>query len=159
MTLQIWQMILIFAGGLATVVGSFYAARYTARSAVRVKELDVDGKAFERAEKIYVTSLDRLSDELKEHRETSAKDIKELKDRSTGQDDEIRILRAAIEKVTGAFRVAVNFIEEVLRWDGNPNTRPRLPELLKEHLDPVLVARHNPPDTASAPANASTESE
>lgn len=152
MVLEIWQVILLFLGGLATVIGTYFTARYTARSAVIVKELDVDGKAFERAEKIYLTSLERLEGEFETHRENSAKDIRELKERSTAQDEEITRLRASIEKVNGAFRVAVNFIEEMLIWAGDPQLRPRVPNLLREHLDPGLVARHARQTEADAAA-------
>lgn len=143
MTFELWQTILMGIAGILTVVGSFYAARYTARSAVKVKELDVDGKAFERAEKIYTTSLDRLESEFNTYRTNSTNDISNLKERSKEQDEEIRILSTAVEKVNGAFQLAVAFIEEILLWDGTPGTRPRIPELLKEHLSPSLLARHN----------------
>lgn len=46
--------------GLITLLGTVYGAYKAGKTAVKVKELDVDGKAFERAEQIYAGAIATL---------------------------------------------------------------------------------------------------
>ena len=123
MNLEPWQGVLI---GIVSTIGVIYAARFAGKSSVKVKSLDIDAAAYERADKINSAAFQRLEGEV------------------TRQGRELTELRSTVEKVTKAFRVAINFIEEFLLWerDGSPQPRPRIPVLLKEYLDPSLVREH-----------------
>ena len=61
-----WQIASLFFGGLATLAGTVYGAYKAGKTTVKVKELDVDGKAFERAEKIYDGAIGTLQRQLTE---------------------------------------------------------------------------------------------
>ena len=61
MNLEVWQVLL---AALITVAGSVMAARLSARSAVKVKELDVDGQAYLRAEGITANLIKKLEDSI-----------------------------------------------------------------------------------------------
>jgi hypothetical protein len=130
MNIEPWQAILV---AIITVAGSGAAARYAGRSSVKVKELDVDAAAYERAERINSAAFLRMEG-----------DISDLRTRSTLQDAELTKLRDGMDKVTRAFRIAMNFIEQFLLWerDGSQPPRPNIPESLKEYLDPSLIREH-----------------
>ena len=130
MNLEPWQAILV---GIISTIGIGYAARFAGRSSVKVKELDVDAAAYERAEKINVAAFSRIEGE-----------VKDLRDRLTQQGKELGQLRDGMDKVTHAFRIAMNFIEQFLLWerDGSPPPRPNIPETLKEYLSPFLIREH-----------------
>lgn len=117
---------LIFAGVLVTAGGSILGALYVAKASVKVKEIDVDAAAYERADRINTGAFTRLENEV------------------TRQGAELVELRTTVEKVTKAFRIAINFIEQFLLWerDGSQPPRPHIPESLKEYLDPRLIAEH-----------------
>lgn len=117
---------LAFLGAVITVTGSYGAAKYASKASVRTKELDVDAAAYERADRITNGAFLRLEAEVNR------------------QGSEISELRATVEKVTRAFRVAINFIEQFLLWerDGSQPPRPHIPDSLKEYLDPRLIAEH-----------------
>ncbi|RJU01971.1 hypothetical protein D6T65_04955 [Arthrobacter frigidicola] len=126
-----WWIGIIIA--LITGAVSVIGVRYTSKSTVKVKELEVDASAYDRAERIYNSALSRLDS-----------DIQDLRTRSTAQEAEITKLRDGIGKVTAAFRVAMNFIEQFLLWerDGSAPPRPSIPDSLKEYLDPQLIREH-----------------
>lgn len=117
---------LIFFGVVVTAGGSIMGALYVAKASVKVKEIDVDAAAYERADRINTGAFKRLEDEV------------------TRQGRELTELRATVEKVTKAFRTAINFIEQFLLWerDGSQPPRPHIPDSLKEYLDPRLIAEH-----------------
>lgn len=117
---------LIFLAGLLTVAGSVLGARYASRASVKVKEIDVDAAAYERADRINAAAFQRLESEV------------------TRQGKELSELRTTVEKVTKAFRTAINFIEQVLMWerDGLRSPRPNIPDSLREYLDPLLIVEH-----------------
>lgn len=56
-----WQAILL---AIITVTGSVIAARLAGKSAVRVKELDVDGQAYIRAEGITAGLIEQLTKQV-----------------------------------------------------------------------------------------------
>lgn len=128
--IELWQAVAL---AIITVTGSIMAARYAGKSSVKVKELDVDAAAYERAERINTAAFLRLEG-----------DVKDLRSRATMQDAELVKLRDGMDKVTRAFRVAMNFIEQFLLWerDGSQPPRPNIPESLKEYLDPSLIREH-----------------
>ena len=57
MNIELWQAVVL---ALITVAGSIYAARLSAKSSVKVKELDVDGQAYLRAEGITANLIKQL---------------------------------------------------------------------------------------------------
>lgn len=57
---------LIFLAGLATVAGSILGARYAGRATIKVKELDVDGQAYIRAQGINEEIVTALRDQIKD---------------------------------------------------------------------------------------------
>jgi hypothetical protein len=59
--IELWQAIVI---AVITVAGSVMAARMSAKSSVRVKELDVDGQAYLRAEGITANLIKKLEDSI-----------------------------------------------------------------------------------------------
>lgn len=117
---------LVFGAAALTVAGSFGAARYAGRATVKTKELDVDAAAYERADKINAAAFQRLEGEVKR------------------QGLELTELRTTVEKVTKAFRTAINFIEQVLIWEmDGTGVRPKITDGLKEYLDPYLVSEYS----------------
>lgn len=123
MAIEPWLM---FLGGLVTVAGSVFGARYASGASVKVKEIDVDAAAYERADRINAAAFQRLEGEV-------ARQGKELSE-----------LRATVGQITKAFQTALTFIERFLSWerDGAHPPRPNIPETLKEYLDPRLVRSH-----------------
>jgi len=121
--IELWQAVLL---AIITVSGSVMVARYTGKSSVKVKELDVDAAAYERADKINAGAFQRLEAEV------------------LRQGTELTSLRSTVEKVTKAFGIAMNFIEQFLLWerDGSQPPRPAIPESLKEYLNPSLIREH-----------------
>lgn len=86
MTLELWHGVLL---ALITVAGSLGVARYSGKSSVRVKELDVDGQAYLRANGITDGLIEQLrkqvdrvekarEDDNAEHAEELAKRDKRL---------------------------------------------------------------------------------
>jgi hypothetical protein len=128
--IESWQAVLL---AIIAAAATGFAARYTAKSSVKAKELDVDAAAYERAERINAAAFLRLEG-----------DVADLRDRSTLQHAESVKLRDGMDKVTRAFRIAMNFIEQFLLWerDGSLPPRPNIPETLKEYLDPSLIREH-----------------
>ena len=128
--IELWQGVLL---AVITVGGTFMGARYTGKSSVKVKELDVDAAAYERAEKINTAAFNRIE-----------KEVQDLRERLTQQGKDLGDLRDGMDKVTRAFRIAMNFIEQFLLWerDGSQPPRPNIPESLKEYIEPSLIREH-----------------
>lgn len=73
---------LIFLAGLATVAGSILGARYAGRATVKVKELDVDGQAYIRAQGINAEIVEALRGQIKgltERLDSVEKEVKEVR--------------------------------------------------------------------------------
>ena len=124
MTLQGW---LTLAGIVVTAIFSYGAARYAGRSSVRVKEVEVDAAAYERAEAINVAAFMRLEKEVMD------------------QGKKLEELRTDLNKVTHVFRISMAYTERFLLWarDGSRPPIPSIPEQLREHLDPSLIREHS----------------
>ena len=95
MTVEPWQAILL---GVIAIIGPILAARYAARSAVKVKQLDVDGQAYLRAEGITAGLIEQLRkqlDDLQQDRlDDKAEHKEELAKRDQRLDDFEKKLRA-----------------------------------------------------------------
>lgn len=59
--IELWQAVAI---ALITIAGSIACARYAAKSSVKVKELDVDGQAYLRAEGITAGLIKKLTEQI-----------------------------------------------------------------------------------------------
>lgn len=114
--MPIENIVVPVAIALLGLIGSYFTVRYTTRATVKVKEIDVDAAAYERADKINAGAFQRLENEV------------------TRQGAELSRLRTTVEKLTKAFQVAVTVIEQFLT-----GRRPRIPESLNEYLDPRLL--------------------
>jgi hypothetical protein len=127
------QLLLVFAGVVVTGLATFSAARYTSRSAVKVKEIDLAATAATRLEAINVAAFARMQGE-----------IDAVKASHEAQGKEIKSLRTSVDKVNRVFQIAMNFIEQFLLWerDGSRPPRPNIPAELKEYLDPALIREH-----------------
>lgn len=68
----------------------------------------------------------------------------QLLERLENVENEVKTLRADLNKVTRISSTAINFIERVLLWaiDGCKGPMPPVPRTLVEHLDPGLVEEH-----------------
>lgn len=95
--MELWQGIIL---GLITVSGTVYAAYRTGKTTVKVKELDVDGQAFERAEGIYTGAIATLQGQLtaldnarKEDKLEYAKELAKRDTRLERVEQEIRDVR------------------------------------------------------------------
>lgn len=117
--------------GAFTVAASVFGAAMAAKASVKVKQIDVDEAAYERADRITDAAFQRLENEVLRQGGTISE-----------QGVKIATLTATVERVTGAFRVAIGFIERLLLWEGGAAPRPRIPDSLKEYLDPRLVSNH-----------------
>lgn len=74
---------LIFVASVITVAGSYGAARYAGRTTVKVKELDVDGQAYIRAQGINAEIVEALRHQIRdlnERLESVEKEVKEVRD-------------------------------------------------------------------------------
>ena len=128
--METWMGIVL---AVVTVTGSVLAARIASRSSEKVKEMDVDASAYERAERINAAAFLRLE-----------ADVTALKALSAEQSLQISDLKRNMAEVTQAFRIAINFIEQFLLWerDGSTPPRPNIPEFLERYLAPDLIREH-----------------
>ncbi|MFC3299650.1 hypothetical protein FJV46_10745 [Arthrobacter agilis] len=60
-------------------------------------------------------------------------------------EDELKEVRADLDKVTRTFRISMNYIERLWQWakTGSRPPIPDIPESLYEHLDPSLIDEHH----------------
>lgn len=72
--IELWQLVIV---AIITVAGSVTAARYAGKSSVKVKELDVDGQAYIRAEGITAGLIEQLTKEVKRIEQAREDDKKE----------------------------------------------------------------------------------
>lgn len=101
--------LLYAVGAIATVASSWLVAHYSKKQAVDVAEVDADGKAMERAERIYKSSIDEL-----EQRITRLK--KDFSDQLDDMRTEIKTLRGSVSRYEGR----TIQLEEALRQNGIP---------------------------------------
>lgn len=128
-------------GGIAiTSVFSYLAARYSSRSAVKAKTVEVDAEAYERADGINVQILQNVDNELKR---LSLK-VEEQDKALATQASQIKSLTTDVEEVTRIFRVAINFIEQDLLWEANGRRgeRPIIPVALRRYINQELMTEH-----------------
>jgi TolA-binding protein len=74
---------MILLAALATVAGSYGASRYAGRATVKVKELDVDGQAYIRAQGINAEIVEALRSQITDlngRLDSVEKEVKEVRD-------------------------------------------------------------------------------
>lgn len=100
--------------GLITLAGTIYAAYKAGKTTLKVKELDVDGLAFERAEKIYagaIGTLQRQYDDLEKQRsDDRAAHAAELAKR----DERLDRVEKEVNKVRDQNNALVTFVYKML---------------------------------------------
>jgi hypothetical protein len=104
---------LIFIAGLVTVAGSYGAARYAGRAAVKVKELDVDGQAYIRAQDINAEIVKALRDQ-----------IKALDGRLDSVEKEVKEVRGHNNELIRAYYRLVDILRAVGHGDKIPTPPP-----------------------------------
>lgn len=132
--------VLIFLASVASLVATVIVGLITAKGSLKTKVLDIDAQAYERAERINNGAFERLEKEVEELKGAHVEQGQVIKI----QGEEIKHLRTGMNKVTHAFGVAMNFIEQFLLWerDGSRPPRPHIPGALEEYLDPALIREH-----------------
>lgn len=76
---------LIFVASVVTVAGSYGAARYAGRATVKVKELDVDGQAYLRAQGINAEIVEALREQIRDLNErlnSVEQEVREVRDQN-----------------------------------------------------------------------------
>ena len=102
-----WQAVLI---AIITVVGSVLAARYAGKSSVKVKELDVDGQAYLRAEGITANLINQLTESIKRIEQERADDKQEHKDELAKRDARLDEFEEKLREVSNRNHVLTTFI-------------------------------------------------
>lgn len=106
-----WQGIIL---GLLTLAGTVYGAYRAGKTTVKVKELDVDGKAFERAKGIYsdaITTLQRQYADLEKQRtDDKAEHASELAKR----DERMERIEKEVDKVRDQNNALITFVYKML---------------------------------------------
>lgn len=104
--MELWQGLII---AVVTVVGSIWAARIAGRTSVKVKELDVEGQAYIRADGITAGVLKTLQDELKTVKEERAADKKEHAEELAKRDERLDQIEKEIAKVRDHNNALISF--------------------------------------------------
>ena len=111
MTPELWG--LTISGGLA-LIGVLYGAYRAGKTTVKVKELDVDGKAFERAEQIYAGAIGTLQKQYADldaaRKEDNVNHALELAKR----DERLERVEKEVTKVRDQNNALVTFVYKML---------------------------------------------
>ncbi|CAH0296406.1 hypothetical protein SRABI26_04393 [Arthrobacter sp. Bi26] len=106
-----WQVIIL---GIITLIGSVYGAYKAGKTTVKVKELDVDGKAFERAEQIYAGAIGTLQKQYADldtaRKEDNVAHALELAKR----DERLERVEKEVHKVRDQNNALVTFVYKML---------------------------------------------
>jgi chaperonin cofactor prefoldin len=111
---EVWQIVLAGGGSLLTFIGVVYGAYKAGKTTVKVKELDVDGKAFERAEQIYSGAIATLQkqygDLVTARKEDNVAHDLELAKR----DERLERIEKEVDKVRNQNNALVTFVYKML---------------------------------------------
>lgn len=131
------QIILTLVGIAITAAASYGAARYAGRSAVKVKEIDVDAAAYERAEKINAAAFERIERELK----AQGEELGKVKKGHEEQGEKLKQVETKADLATRDLGIAINWLEQFLMWeqDGSRPPRPHIPTALRKHINQALL--------------------
>jgi exonuclease VII small subunit len=100
--------------GLITLAGTIYGSYRAGKTTVKVKELDVDGKAFERAEQIYAGAIATLQKQYADldtaRKEDNVSHALELAKR----DERLERVEKEVNKVRDQNNALVTFVYKML---------------------------------------------
>ncbi|UVF61148.1 membrane protein [Arthrobacter phage Aoka] len=106
-----WQAVIL---GLITLVGTVYGAYRAGKTTVKVKELDVDGQAFERAEGIYTGAIATLQKQLTDLDTARKEDKLEYAKELAKRDTRLERVEVEIREVRDRNNALVTFVYKVL---------------------------------------------
>lgn len=124
---------------VAAVVGMF-SARLTGKSTEKVKKIDIDAAAYERADGINAKLLQNLLGEVERLKKIREDDEKSLRER----DERLDKIEAMLRQITREFRISINYIEADMLWQRRGSKPPKnpFPDELRQYIDPSLLAEH-----------------
>lgn len=124
---------------VAAVVG-FFSSRLAGKSSEKIKSMDVDAAAYERAQNINRELFDGLRQEVERLKKDRTQDRLELKER----DDRLDTIESTVRQMTREFRISINHIEAAMLWERRGSKPPRnpFPEELRKYIDPSLLAEY-----------------
>lgn len=111
MNLELWQAILI---AVITVAGSVMAARYAGKSSVKVKELDVDGQAYLRAEGITAGLIEQLRKQVDDLQQDRINDKAEHKEQLAKRDQRLDDFEKKLKALGDHNQALTTFVYVVL---------------------------------------------
>lgn len=107
MTLELWHGIVL---ALITVAGSLGVAYYSSKSSVRVKQLDVDGQAYLRAEGITAGLIEQLTKQVDRVEKAREEDKKEHEDELAKRDKRLDSIEEKLRDVINRNHALTTFI-------------------------------------------------
>lgn len=102
-----WQAILI---AIITVAGSALAARYAGKSSVKVKELDVDGQAYLRAEGITAGLIKQLTEQIERVEKAREEDKREHQEELAKRDERLDAFEKKLRALGDHNQALTNFV-------------------------------------------------
>jgi hypothetical protein len=105
--LEVWQVAI---AALITVCGSVLAARYAGKSSVKVKQLDVDGQAYLRAEGITANLIKQLTETVERVQQDREDDKREYEAELAKRDLRLDAFEKQLQQVSNRNRVLETFV-------------------------------------------------
>ena len=109
--MELWQGIVL---GLMTLAGTVYASYRANKATVRVKELDVDGQAFERAEGIYTGAIAALQQQVTDLDTARKNDKLEYATELAKRDTRIERVEDEVRQVRDRNNALVTFVYKMI---------------------------------------------
>lgn len=100
--------------GLLTLAGTVYGAYRAGKTTVKVKELEVDGQAFERAEGIYTGAIATLQNQLTALDTARKEDKLEYAKELALRDDRLERVEVEVREVRDRNNALITFIYKIL---------------------------------------------
>ncbi|AYN58645.1 hypothetical protein QEO74_gp46 [Arthrobacter phage Nandita] len=127
MNVEPWMGVI---GILITVAGSYGAARYAGKSSVKVKELDVDGQAYIRAQGINTEIVEALRQQIKDIEEDRKSDKAEYQEQLAKRDVRLDAVEREVREVRTHNNALIAYcyrLIEILRRHGHGHEIPTPP--------------------------------
>lgn len=100
--------------GLITLAGSAYGAYRAGKTSVRVKEIEVDGQAYTRAEQIYAGAIGTLQQQYKDLEAQRKSDRAEHAEELKKRDERLDTVEKEVKKVRDQNNALVTFVYKML---------------------------------------------
>lgn len=107
MNLEVWQAVIL---AIITVTGSVLAARYAGKSSVKVKQLDVDGQAYLRAEGITANLIAQLTEAVQRVDKAREEDKLDYEVELAKRDKRLDDFEEKLRQVSNRNRVLESFV-------------------------------------------------